>query len=90
MCMDVPSPAAQEGPKWAALLNTLLHFKHHNVKYSPMLPQEAETISSPCQAEALKRCLAENNGDHTRCRRELEAFSSSCGASRKDAQPRKG
>ena len=47
------------------------------------MPQEAKSIPSPCQAEALKRCLEENNGDHTRCRKEMEAFSSSCGAPRK-------
>jgi hypothetical protein len=52
---------------------------------SPMLPQEGKTVSSPCQAEALKRCLEENNGDHTRCRKELEAFSTSCGAASKSS-----
>ena len=48
-----------------------------------MLPQEGKTVASPCQADALKRCLEANHGDHTRCRKELEAFSSSCGAAGK-------
>ena len=49
------------------------------------MPEEPKVVPSPCQVEALKRCLEEHNGDHSRyacCRKEVEAFSASCGASK--------
>ncbi len=40
-------------------------------------------VPSPCDVQALKKCLEQNNGDHSKCRKEVEAFSSSCGAAAK-------
>ncbi|KAB1204843.1 hypothetical protein CJ030_MR7G015324 [Morella rubra] len=33
---------------------------------------------SPCDVEALKKCLDENKGDYVKCRYQIEAFKSSC------------
>lgn len=35
-------------------------------------------ISSPCDVEALKKCLEENKGDYIKCQSQIEAFKSSC------------
>ena len=51
-----------------------------------VMPEESKAVSSPCQVEALKRCLEEHNGDHSRCRKEVEAFSASCGAPKAQAR----
>lgn len=34
---------------------------------------------SPCDVEALKRCLIEHDGDQKRCQAEVEAFKRACG-----------
>ncbi|XP_059434274.1 uncharacterized protein LOC132167346 isoform X1 [Corylus avellana] len=38
----------------------------------------AKKIMSPCDVEALKKCLEENNGDYVKCQSQIEAFKSSC------------
>ncbi|KAJ7969932.1 Ribosomal RNA small subunit methyltransferase E [Quillaja saponaria] len=35
-------------------------------------------ILSPCDVEALKKCLEENKGDYVKCQSQIEAFKSSC------------
>ncbi|KAK9178813.1 hypothetical protein WN943_028007 [Citrus x changshan-huyou] len=35
-------------------------------------------IMSPCDVEALKKCLEENKGDYVKCQSQIEAFKSSC------------
>ncbi|PIA49391.1 hypothetical protein AQUCO_01300303v1 [Aquilegia coerulea] len=35
-------------------------------------------IVSPCDVDALKRCLEENKGDRSKCQAEVEAFNKSC------------
>ncbi|CAL5402312.1 unnamed protein product [Camellia sinensis] len=35
-------------------------------------------IMSPCDVEALKKCLEENKGDYVKCQSHIEAFKSSC------------
>ncbi|KAK4280343.1 hypothetical protein QN277_011977 [Acacia crassicarpa] len=35
-------------------------------------------IMSPCDVEALKKCLEENKGDYVKCQMQIEAFKSSC------------
>lgn len=35
-------------------------------------------IASSCDVEALKKCLEENKGDHSKCQSQVEAFRSSC------------
>ena len=50
-----------------------------------VMPEEPKIVQSPCQVEALKRCLEEHKGDHSRCRKEVEAFSASCGAPKAQA-----
>ncbi|KAF5193575.1 hypothetical protein FRX31_016840 [Thalictrum thalictroides] len=35
-------------------------------------------IVSPCDVDALKKCLEENKGDRSKCQAEVEAFSKSC------------
>jgi hypothetical protein len=36
---------------------------------------------SPCEVEALKRCLEANKGDHSKCEKELAAFRTTCSGS---------
>ncbi|KAK5777968.1 hypothetical protein PVK06_045935 [Gossypium arboreum] len=38
----------------------------------------AKKIPSPCDVEALKKCLQENKGDYVKCQSQIEAFKSSC------------
>ncbi|KAL2920703.1 putative dipeptidyl-aminopeptidase B [Bienertia sinuspersici] len=33
-------------------------------------------IMSPCDVEALKKCLEENKGDYVKCQAQIEAFKS--------------
>lgn len=33
---------------------------------------------SPCDVEALRKCLEENEGDYVKCQAQIEAFRSSC------------
>ncbi|KAL4383455.1 hypothetical protein GQ457_15G002240 [Hibiscus cannabinus] len=35
-------------------------------------------IQSPCDVEALKKCLQENKGDYAKCQSQIEAFKNSC------------
>ncbi|KAH6804564.1 hypothetical protein C2S51_032811 [Perilla frutescens var. frutescens] len=35
-------------------------------------------ITSPCDVEALKKCLEENKGDQTKCLSQIEAFKNAC------------
>ncbi|KAK9994520.1 hypothetical protein SO802_024223 [Lithocarpus litseifolius] len=47
------------------------------------MDQKAESntvkkIMSPCDVEALKKCLEENKGDYVKCQSQIEAFKSSC------------
>ena len=47
------------------------------------MDQKAESnsvkkIMSPCEVEALKKCLEENKGDNVKCQSQIEAFKSSC------------
>lgn len=47
------------------------------------MDQKAENSSvkkknSPCDVEALKKCLEENKGDYVKCQSQIEAFKSSC------------
>ncbi|KAG5558602.1 hypothetical protein RHGRI_008524 [Rhododendron griersonianum] len=35
-------------------------------------------IMSPCDVEALKKCLEETKGDYFKCQSHIEAFKSSC------------
>ena len=47
---------------------------------------------SPCDVEALKRCLIEHDGDQRRCQAEVEAFKRACGLQQQQPQqqPSKG
>ncbi|OAY48318.1 hypothetical protein MANES_06G149600v8 [Manihot esculenta] len=38
----------------------------------------AKKVMSPCDVEALKKCLEENKGDYVKCQSQIEAFKSSC------------
>ncbi|KAG2700530.1 hypothetical protein I3843_06G001700 [Carya illinoinensis] len=47
------------------------------------MDEKAESIAlmkirSPCDVEALKKCLEENDGDYVKCQSQIEAFKSSC------------
>ncbi|KAK1290101.1 hypothetical protein QJS10_CPA06g00289 [Acorus calamus] len=33
---------------------------------------------TPCDVEALKKCLEENKGDYIKCQSQIEAFKTSC------------
>ncbi|PIN22262.1 hypothetical protein CDL12_05018 [Handroanthus impetiginosus] len=39
-------------------------------------------IMSPCDVEALKKCLEENKGDQRKCQSQIEAFRNSCSIKR--------
>ncbi|EOY23229.1 Ribosomal RNA small subunit methyltransferase E [Theobroma cacao] len=41
-------------------------------------------IQSPCDVEALKKCLEENKGDYVKCQYQIEAFKSSCSLKKPD------
>jgi hypothetical protein len=34
---------------------------------------------TPCQVEALRRCLEEHDGSQAKCAKEIEAFKAACG-----------
>ncbi|KAL5727450.1 hypothetical protein ACHQM5_000645 [Ranunculus cassubicifolius] len=40
--------------------------------------QDGKKVVSACDVDALKRCLAENKGDHSKCQAEVDAFKQSC------------
>ncbi|KAF6175110.1 hypothetical protein GIB67_022791 [Kingdonia uniflora] len=35
-------------------------------------------VMSPCDVEALKKCLEENKGDYLKCQAQVESFRTSC------------
>ncbi|CDY08103.1 hypothetical protein BRARA_F01632 [Brassica rapa] len=44
-------------------------------------------IASSCDVEALKKCLEENKGDHSKCQSQVEAFRSSCALPQHKTKP---
>ncbi|KAL8153478.1 hypothetical protein V2J09_011238, partial [Rumex salicifolius] len=44
-------------------------------------------IMSPCDVEALKKCLEENKGDYVKCQTQIEAFKSSCALKKPSQTP---
>ena len=46
-------------------------------------------IMSPCDVEALKKCLEENKGDYVKCQAQIEAFKSSCSVRKQDSSSTK-
>lgn len=44
-------------------------------------------IISPCDVEALKKCLEENKGDYVKCQSQIEAFKSSCSLKKPNHSP---
>lgn len=40
--------------------------------------ENGKKILSPCDVEALKKCLEENKGDYLKCQSHIEAFKTSC------------
>ncbi|GBF89184.1 hypothetical protein Rsub_01901 [Raphidocelis subcapitata] len=45
----------------------------------PQPPQAPAKGLSPCDVEALKRCLEQHKGDHKKCEAEVLAFKRACG-----------
>ncbi|KNA25361.1 hypothetical protein SOVF_007280 [Spinacia oleracea] len=45
----------------------------------------SKKIMSPCDVEALKKCLQENKGDYVKCQAQIEAFKSSCSIKKQDS-----
>ncbi|KAF5732369.1 hypothetical protein HS088_TW18G01063 [Tripterygium wilfordii] len=43
-----------------------------------MEEKNVKKIMSPCDVEALKKCLEENKGDYVKCQSQIEAFQTSC------------
>ncbi|OAY30364.1 hypothetical protein MANES_14G024900v8 [Manihot esculenta] len=44
-------------------------------------------VMSPCDVEALKKCLEENKGDYVKCQSQIEAFKSSCSLKKPSSSP---
>lgn len=44
-------------------------------------------VNSPCDVEALKKCLEENKGDYLKCQSQVEAFRSSCSLKKPASAP---
>ncbi|KAL9250923.1 hypothetical protein AKJ16_DCAP04801, partial [Drosera capensis] len=40
--------------------------------------RSTKKLMSPCDVEALKKCLEENKGDYVKCQAQIEAFKTSC------------
>ncbi|KAF9613952.1 hypothetical protein IFM89_013487 [Coptis chinensis] len=40
--------------------------------------RRGKKVMSPCDVEALKKCLEENKGDRSKCQSQVEAFKDSC------------
>ena len=51
--------------------------------------EKAESVKkmSPCDVEALKKCLEETKGDYVKCQSHIEAFRSSCSLKKSDSSP---
>lgn len=47
----------------------------------------SKKIMSPCDVEALKKCLEENKGDYKKCQSQVEAFKTSCSLKKPDSLP---
>lgn len=47
---------------------------------------DAKLPLSPCDTEKLKRCLEEHDGDASKCSHLVNAFKSSCGKQREEAE----
>ncbi|OVA14026.1 hypothetical protein BVC80_1787g102 [Macleaya cordata] len=47
----------------------------------------SKKIMSPCDVEALKKCLEENKGDYLKCQTQVEAFRTSCSLKKPDSPP---
>ncbi|KAK4796828.1 hypothetical protein SAY86_029154 [Trapa natans] len=47
----------------------------------------AKKIVSPCDVDALKKCLKENNGDQVKCQSQIEAFRTSCSLKKAISSP---
>ncbi|KAK9867009.1 hypothetical protein WJX84_000244 [Apatococcus fuscideae] len=48
---------------------------------------EASGTLSPCDIQALQKCLADNNGDRKKCEAEVKAFQSACSKPAPRGQP---
>ena len=53
------------------------------------MDQNAEIVTkkimSPCDVDALKKCLEENKGDYVKCQAQIEAFKLSCSVKKQDS-----
>ncbi|KAI6696321.1 hypothetical protein NL676_016440 [Syzygium grande] len=47
----------------------------------------AKKVMSPCDVEALKKCLEENKGDYLKCQSQIEAFKSACSLKKPSSVP---
>lgn len=47
----------------------------------------AKKIESPCDVEALKKCLEENKGNYVKCQSQIEAFRTSCSLKKPSSSP---
>jgi hypothetical protein len=45
----------------------------------PAKPLHLPAALTPCQVDALKRCLELHSGDQAKCAKEIEAFKAVCG-----------
>lgn len=49
---------------------------------SKISTSDAKKSTSPCDVDALKKCLEENKGNYVKCQAHMEAFKSSCSIKR--------
>ncbi|KAJ8448722.1 hypothetical protein Cgig2_010609 [Carnegiea gigantea] len=74
----------------ANLPKSLLGFKIFSFL---IMDQKSEIVTkkimSPCDVEALKKCLEENKGDYVKCQVQIEAFKSSCSVRKQDSSSTK-
>ncbi|KAM7499673.1 hypothetical protein LguiA_024087 [Lonicera macranthoides] len=47
----------------------------------------AKKIMSPCDVEALKKCLEEHKGNYSKCQSHIDAFKSSCSLKKPTTSP---
>nr|DAD47359.1 TPA_asm: hypothetical protein HUJ06_017296 [Nelumbo nucifera] len=48
---------------------------------------KTKKVMSPCDVEALKKCLEENKGDYLKCQSQVEAFRTSCSLKKTQSPP---
>ncbi|KAL8050885.1 hypothetical protein ABFX02_06G108700 [Erythranthe guttata] len=48
-----------------------------------------KTMTSPCDVDALRKCLAENKGDRRKCQSHIEAFKNACSINKSSDSPPK-